>query len=149
VSGPRLAEQLLSTEERGRVRAAIAEVELRTNAEVRVHLDDHCREDEVLDHAAFVFEELAMHRTAQRNGVLIYVSVADHRMAVIGDVAVNERLGDDHWAQVLNVILLHFRQGRYADGLCAGVAHLGQALEPHFPRQMMDRNELGDDITFG
>ncbi len=80
------AEDLLSETERAQVRDAIAAAEKRTSGEIRVHLEDHI-EDEVLDHAAFIFEELGMHRTRDRNGVLIYLSVADRKLAVIGDEA--------------------------------------------------------------
>ena len=86
-----LAERFLTPGERDRVRAAIAEAERATSGELRVHLEDRCEED-VLDHAAFIFDELGMHRTAARNGVLIYVSVGDHRLAVIGRASCRERV---------------------------------------------------------
>ena len=66
------AQDLLSEAERKRVLQAIHKAEELTSGEVRVHLDDTIT-DSVLDHAAFVFEELGMFRTRDRNGVLIYV----------------------------------------------------------------------------
>ena len=48
------------------------------------------RED-VLDHAAYVFEELGMHCTRDRNGVLVYVA-ADRQVAVLGDSGINEQV---------------------------------------------------------
>lgn len=142
------AEDILSEADLERVRAAIREGESRTSGEIRVHLDDSIVDD-VLDHAAFVFEELGMHRTRERNGVLIYVSVAQHRAAVIGDHGVYERLPHGFWNDTLAVVLDQFKAGRYADGLCRGVELLATELQAHFPRAKDDRNELTDDISFG
>lgn len=143
-----LAERFLTPAEHARVRAAIAEAESRTSGELRVHLEDLCQED-VLDHAAFIFDELGMHRTAARNGVLIYISVGDHRMAVIGDAGINAVVPAGFWNDVLGVLRLHFAAGRNADGLCEAVHMVGAKLRAHFPRGSADRNELPDDISIG
>ncbi|HNK70374.1 MAG TPA: TPM domain-containing protein, partial [Flavobacteriales bacterium] len=70
------AAEWLSPTDLDRVRQAVHLAESRTSGEIRVHLDDTIVDD-VLDHAAFVFEELGMHRTKHRNAALIYVSVAE------------------------------------------------------------------------
>ncbi len=142
------AEELLSPEELERVRAAVRKAEAGTSGEIRVHLDDTTVED-VLDHAAFIFQELAMHRTKDRNGVLIYVSVAERRAAVIGDAGINEKLPKGFWNETLGVLLEQFKAGRYAEGLCMGVERLGEQLRAHFPRETDDRNELSDEVSIG
>lgn len=142
------AEDFLTEAERLRVKEAIHQAEGRTSGEIRVHLDEAIEED-VLDHAAFVFEELGMHRTKDRNGVLIYVSVPSKRAAVIGDKAIHERLGDGYWNDVLGILLAHFREGRPCEGLCKGVERLGEQLRTHFPHERNDINELDDDVSFG
>ncbi|MBK9273013.1 MAG: TPM domain-containing protein [Flavobacteriales bacterium] len=143
-----LAERFLTPAERERVKAAIAQAEHATSGELRVHLEDRCEED-VLDHAAFIFDELGMHRTAARNGVLIYVSVGDHRLAVIGDAGINAVVPPNFWNDVLGVLRLHFAAGRHADGLCEAARMVGEKLKAHFPRRSDDRNELPDDISIG
>ncbi|MFT3885329.1 MAG: TPM domain-containing protein [Flavobacteriales bacterium] len=142
------AEDFLTEAERLRVKEAIREAEQRTSGEIRVHLDEAIEEG-VLDHAAFVFQELGMHRTKDRNGVLIYVSVPSQRVAVIGDTNIHARLGDGYWHDVLGILLKHFREGRACEGLCKGIAHLGEQLRTHFPFQADDTNELSDDISYG
>lgn len=140
------AEELLSPAELERVREAIRKAEARTSGEIRVHLDDTIVDD-VLDHAAFVFEELGMHRTQDRNGVLIFVSVAQRRAAVIGDVGIHEKLPHGFWNETLSVILERFKAERYSEGLCMGVERLGEQLRAHFPRANDDRNELSDEVS--
>lgn len=140
------AEELLSPAELEAVKEAIRRAEMRTSGEVRVHLDEVIEED-VMDHAAYVFEELAMHRTAERNGVLLYLSVPSRKVALIGDRGIHERVGDGFWQDVLDGVLAEFRQQRFATGLIAGVERIGEQLAVHFPRTGDDRNELPDDIS--
>ena len=142
------AKELLSHDERERVRHAVRAAEKRTSGEIRVHMDDVI-EGSVLDRAAFVFEELDMHRTKDRNAVLIYVSVAQHRAAVIGDAGINAKLPHGYWNDVLHVLLSEFKVERYCDGLCNAIALLGEQLHAHFPHERDDSNELSDDISFG
>ncbi|MBL7980450.1 MAG: TPM domain-containing protein [Flavobacteriales bacterium] len=141
------AEDFLSNAERERIAQAIGEAERLTSGEIRVHLEDHI-EDDVLDHAAFVFEELGMHRTDQRNGVLIYVCVADRKVAVIGDKGINERVPEGFWTDVVAVLKLHFAAGRRADGLAEAVHMVASKLKQHFPLLANDRNELSNEVSF-
>jgi len=141
-------EEWLTPEELARVRDAVRDAEKRTSGEIRVHLDIAIMED-VLDHAAFVFRNLGMAKTQERNGVLIYVSVPGRKVAVIGDEGIHAKLGDTYWQDVLKIILEHFKQDRFCDGLCAGVERLGEQLREHFPYQRNDVNELRDDVSFG
>ncbi len=141
-------EEWLSPEDLARVRQAIERAEKKTSGEIRVHLDIAIL-DGVLDHAAFVFKDLGMDRTAERNGVLIYVSVPGRKVAVVGDTGIHAKLGDNYWQDVLEAILAHFRQDRFCEGLCTGVEMLGEKLHAHFPHRKGDRNELSNEVSFG
>lgn len=141
-------EEWLSPGDLARVRQAIERAEKRTSGEVRVHLDIAILEG-VLDHAAFVFKDLGMEQTKERNGVLIYVSVPGRKVAVVGDTGIHAKLGDRYWQDVLEAILAHFRQDRFCEGLCAGVEMLGEKLHEHFPHRTDDRNELSNEVSFG
>ena len=74
-----------------RIEHAIAQAELTTSAELRVHLEDNCKEDP-LDRAAYLFEKLEMHKTALRNGVLIYVAFQDRKLAILGDAGIHHHV---------------------------------------------------------
>lgn len=146
VGAPLTLEQFLAEPDHARVMAAIAAAERRTSGELRVHLDEHC-EDDPLDRAAFVFSELGMHRTRQRNGALLYVNVTDRRVAVIGDAGIHQLVGQHFWDDVLELVKLHFIGGRYTEGLIAGVERIGAKLQQHFPWQHDDRNELSNAVS--
>ena len=90
-----------------------------------------------------------MHRTAGRHGVLIYVAVADRKLAVIGDQGIHERVGEAYWQRLVADVLAHFRGERPRDGFLHAVGEVGAALRQHFPRDPDDRNELRDDVSIG
>jgi len=142
------AESFLTPAGREKVQAAIGRAEKRSSGEIRVHLDDIIA-DNPLDHAAYVFTELSMDRTQDRNGVLFYVSVVDRKLAVIGDSGINARVGEDYWTDVLEVVQTHFAAGDHAQGLIAGIDMTGEKLAEHFPHQFADTNELSDEISMG
>jgi uncharacterized membrane protein len=128
--------------------AAIKAAELNTSGEIRLHIEEKCKED-VLDRAAGVFDLLNMHRTAQRNGVLFYLATADRQFAILGDVGINTKVPKDFWENIRNTVLEHFKQGQYVEGLCKGIEMSGAQLKAHFPYQQSDKNELSDEISFG
>ncbi|WP_316929822.1 TPM domain-containing protein [Sphingobacterium sp. T2] len=90
-----------------------------------------------------------MHKTVQRNGVLIYLAIADHQFAIIGDAGINKVVPDNFWEITKDKMLFHFRQGNYVRGLVEGIQEAGEQLRQYFPRQDDDINELPNDIHFG
>ncbi len=143
---PRWVRNFLSETDLEAVRHAISEAEAGTSAEIRVHLDHRCP-GEPMARAVAVFERLGMHRTAERHGVLIYVAVADRKLAVIGDRGIHERVGEGYWQRLATDVIAHFREERPRDGFLHAVRELGGALRRHFPRRPDDRNELGDEVS--
>lgn len=97
--------------------------------------------------AVEVFERLGMHRTDLRAGVLVYVAVADRKLAVIGDVGIHARVGQAYWDGLVARILAHLRDERPRDGLTDAVREIGASLAAHFPRRPDDRNELSDRVS--
>lgn len=144
-----MAEQLFSKEEKSIIEAAIQAAERETSGEIQVHIENHCKID-VLDRAAEVFEMLKMHKTQNRNAVLFYLAVADHKFAILGDAGINRVVPKDFWENIKVEMTLHFRQGKYTEGLRKGIEMSGQQLQSHFPYdQKGDENELPDEISFG
>ena len=142
------AVKFFSKEEKERIKAAVKEAELSTSGEIRVHIDNHCKED-VLDRAAWWFGKLEMHKTEQRNGVLFYLAVKDHKFAILGDAGINSVTPEEFWDKIKEEMLLYFKEGKFSEGLSKGILLAGEALREHFPYQENDVNELSDDISFG
>jgi uncharacterized membrane protein len=132
-----------------RIVAAIRDAEARSRGEVRVHVASR-PVDDVQKAAERQFETLGMTKTAERNGVLLFVAPQSRNFAVVGDTAIHQRLGDAFWRDVAAAMEADFRAGRYTDGIVKGLARAGDALAAHFPREGgTDVNELPDDVTEG
>jgi uncharacterized membrane protein len=129
-----------------KVEAAITTAERNTSAEIRVHLEDKCSEDP-LDRASFIFEKLEMHKTAARNGVLIYVAFSDRKLAIIGDVGIHVHLSPNTWENIKNSMSSEFAQGNFEKGLCGAVESVGEQLKHYFPFQSEDRDELSNSVS--
>ena len=127
---------------------AIKRFELQTSGELRVHVEHLLRRPPV-DEAARVFEALGMHHTAERNGVLILLAPQQRSFAICGDIGIDEVTPADFWDSTCAAMRPHFAEGRYVDGLVAGIEIAGRALAEHFPRRADDVNELPDDISYG
>ena len=134
--------------EHERIVKAIQDAEARSRGEVRVHVSKQAVDDAEAA-AARQFEALGMTRTAERNGVLLFVAPASQTFAVVGDQGIHARCGPDFWKEVAAAVETDFRAGRYTDGIVKGVARAGDALATHFPRRegTPDRNELPDEVT--
>ncbi len=140
--------QFFSKEEKERITAAVREAELNTSGEIRVHIERLCKEN-VLDHAAYLFEKLGMHKTEKRNGVLFYLAFDDHKFAILGDAGINAVTPGDFWDNIKEKMLEEFQENRFCGGLETGIRMAGEQLKEHFPYQEDDVNELPDDISFG
>lgn len=141
------ASNFFTKDEKAKIVQAIAAAEMDCSGEIRVHIDTHCDGD-VLDRAAYVFEKLKMHKTSLRNGVLFYLAVDDHKLAVIGDAGINKLVPEGFWDCEKEVMLEHFKKSEFVEGLVKGISLAGQKLKEFFPRQHNDANELSDEISF-
>lgn len=127
--------------------AAIQQAEKATSGEIRVHIENHCRKN-VLDRAADVFAQLKMHKTAARNGVLVYVALEDRKLAILGDAGINAKVPANFWEGIKIRMVEQFKQGLITEGIREAVLSAGNALKTYFPYQTDDKNELPDDISF-
>ena len=139
--------KFFSREQKDMILQAVRDAELDTSGEIRVHLERRCK-GEALDRAAYLFERLRMHNTAQRNGVLFYLAIEDHKFAILGDAGINAITPEDFWDAIKDRIMEEFSEGRYVSGLEAGIRMAGEKLKEHFPYQEGDVNELPDEISF-
>jgi uncharacterized membrane protein len=152
---PRWAKGVLTDADLDAIVTAVREAEQRTSAEIRVHVEPrvvHGRRPGVtdaLERARRVFAELGMHRTAQRSGVLVYLAIEDHKLAVVGDEGIHAHVGDDYWNGVRDRMVERLRAGAMRAALIGAVTEVGVTLARFFPRRPDDVDELPDDISLG
>lgn len=143
-----MTKDLFTEAQQQQVREAIQEAELNTSGEVKIHIERKLKEN-AMDRAAYVFEQLDLHETKLRNGVLIYLAIESREFAILGDVGINQKVPQGFWDSTSLLMLEHFKKGNFVEGLIAGAKEAGLQLKAHFPYQKGDINELSDDISFG
>src|SRR6185312_15438228 len=89
-----------------------------------------------------VFGQLGVWDTAQNNGVLIYLLLADRIVEIVADRGIAARIGQSDWDGVCLEMERHFRERRFAEGAVAGIRGVGRLLALHFPGRRSAADEL-------
>ncbi len=92
------------------------------------------------------FKVGAERRTTGRTGVLIYLSMREHRAEIVADESIAALVPAEVWGEAMGDMLAEIRKGRIAEGLAAGIRDVGFVLAEHFPRGEDDQNELPDRL---
>lgn len=85
-------------------------------------------------------------RTTGRTGVLIYLSMAEHRAEIIADEAIAAKVAPEVWGDAMHALVAEIRAGRVGEGMVAAVGQVGAVLAQHLPRAEDDTNELPDRV---
>jgi putative membrane protein len=94
---------------------------------------------------AFVEEEVFA--TRDRTGILIFVSLFEHHIEVLGDAGINQRVQPEAWVSIVEHLRDSIRQGRLADGLVQAIDECGALLEQRgVELRSDDENELSDRV---
>lgn len=129
---------------------AIQVAEKDTSGEIRVHIDQNLPTgSSAIDRAKIVFEQLQMHKTEQRNGVLIYMAIKAKQFAIIGDSGIHAVVGNEFWDSIRIQLTTHFKKGNFVSGIELAILETGKKLKQFFPYQSNDVNELSNEISMG
>ena len=86
------------------------------------------------------------HRTASRSGVLLYLSLAEHRAEIVADEAIHARVAPEIWGRAMASLVDALHEDRPADGVKDAIGHIGAVLAGVLPRTGKDPDELPDRI---
>jgi uncharacterized membrane protein len=142
------AKNFFSATQIRKIESAVKSAEENTSGEIRVHIENRCK-GEAIFCATNAFHKLGMHKTELRNGVMLYVAVRDKKFAVIGDEGIHKHVPSGFWDLVRDKMGEHFRQEKFTEGICEGIAMTGLELKKYFPLSASDKNELSNQVTFG
>ena len=130
------------------IEAAIGAAESRTSGEIRFVIETALdpvaagRGYTPRERALEVFSRFRVWDTELRNGVLIYVLVADRDVEILADRGAAAVIPADGWEAAARRMEEEFRAGRFREGAVAGVEAVGALLETRFPARAADRDEL-------
>lgn len=142
-------EDFLTQEEESAIVEAICVAEKNTSGEIRVHIEKTAGLADPYDRAMEVFHDLKMDETQLKNGVLLYIAVDDHTFVICGDQGINDIVENDFWDCTKDIMVAHFKDGNFKQGLIDGILRAGEKLKIHFPRTADDINELSNEISKG
>jgi uncharacterized membrane protein len=133
---------------RDAIEAAIRDVESRHAGEIRFavetafELPDAWNDLPPRRRALQLFGQLGVWDTAQNNGVLIYVLMADRVVEIVADRGISAAVAQSEWDEVCRQMELHYRAGRFAEGSVAGIQGVGRLVARHFPASGGGTDEL-------
>ena len=96
------------------------------------------------ERAIEVFSLLRLWDTSERNGVLIYLLLADRDIEIVADRGVNAKVASAEWEGICRTMEQGLKAGRNGEAVVAGIQRVSALLAHHFPRRADDRNELPD-----
>jgi uncharacterized membrane protein len=138
--------EFLSKLEHDRIAQAIRDAEAKTSGQILVYIQRGKLSVDPLVAAQKKFHRLGMHKTQERNAVLIFVAPRAHKFAVLGDKAIHEKCGEEFWQRVVDLMQAHFKNEKFSDALVEAIEETGKILATHFPKRSPSSSELPDDI---
>ncbi|MBW2712391.1 MAG: hypothetical protein JRC77_01425 [Deltaproteobacteria bacterium] len=97
--------------------------------------------------AQIEFYELEVSRTQERTGILLFVSLMEHRAVVLADRSIAEKLDAKVWQDLVDLMIQGVKSGDLAAGMTQAIQRCGELLAPHFPIADDDINELHDHLV--
>jgi uncharacterized membrane protein len=102
------------------------------------------RDQTARDRALDIFSNLRIWDTAENNGVLIYLLLADRKVEIVADRGIDAKVGREGWKKICAEMETEFRSGNFEAGVIKGIEAVSRQLAAHFPPHRGDRNELPD-----
>jgi uncharacterized membrane protein len=139
--------EFLSKLEHDQIVRTIRDAESKTSGQIRVFVQRGKLDVDPLPAAHRRFHRLGMHKTPERNAVLIFVAPRAHKFAIVGDKAIHEKCGDTLWAHLVNQMRDHFRNEKFSEAIVDAIREIGEALATQFPRRSTSSGELPDELV--
>lgn len=136
----------LTESEEKEVVDSIANAEKLTSGEIRLHIENRCKKDPI-ERAKEVFAQLNMQNTKQRNAILVYIALIDHKLVIWGDEGIHVQVGQSFWDSEVEQLVRAFKEKAFKTGLVQTITQIGSKLGELFPYQDDDTDELDNTIS--
>lgn len=103
---------------------------------------------EVEANAQMAFQRFRVKHTKEAVGVLVYISLFERMVHVIGDEAINQKISQDQWQSLSSIIVTGFKSNEPFDGLTKGIDIIGELLAKQFPISEDNPNEISNTLNF-
>jgi putative membrane protein len=96
--------------------------------------------------ALMLFRAGTEQRTLSKTGVLLYLSLAEHRAEIVADAAIHSKAPQEAWGEAMAVLIEAIKDDRPGDGIASAIEKIGVVLAEHFPHTGTDPNEMPDRL---
>lgn len=103
-------------------------------------------EQAVRERALSIFFLKGVHKTEERTGILIFISLLERKVWILGDEGIHGKIRSDFWRSLTKELTEGIKEDRTFDALCSVIAKCGRELACHFPGKASRKNQLGDDV---
>ena len=93
------------------------------------------------------FADQGLHHTRDHTGILILIALLEHRVEVLADRGINQKVDAGTWDEIVRMITAGIKSGDACDAFCQAIEHCGNILATHFPRQADDKDELPNRLV--
>jgi putative membrane protein len=93
------------------------------------------------------FTAQGLHYTRAHTGILILASLLEHRVEVLADRGINEKVAAGTWNEIVQFLTAGLKSGSACDGYCKAIERCGEILAQHFPRSPDDTDELANKLV--
>jgi putative membrane protein len=100
----------------------------------------------VRQRAVLCFFQRGVHRTEEQTGILLFISLLERKVWILGDTGIDAKIGAEVWSSLASELSEGIRKGRAPETLRQVIAKCGKELERHFPGRSGQKNELCDDV---
>ena len=150
LSAPWQVQRYFSRQALTHIEAAIRDSERRHSGQIRfavevgLHPQSLWQGKTPRQRALELFARLGVWDTAQNNGVLIYLLLADHDVEIVADRGIHAYVGTAQWASICHEMEALFRGGAFEAGVLHGITRISDLMQQHFPPVNGQPNELSD-----
>jgi putative membrane protein len=93
------------------------------------------------------FADQGLHHTRDHTGILILIALLEHRVEVLADRGINEKVSPGIWDEIVHSISAGIKSGHACDAYCKAIERCGDILATHFPRRADDKDELPNRLV--
>lgn len=103
-------------------------------------------EETVRERAVRAFYEKELYKTKDETGILIFISLLEHRVWILGDRGINAKIAPDFWKDIASDLSAGIRKKEHGKSVCQAISKCGEELSGYFPIKKGDINELTDEV---
>lgn len=97
--------------------------------------------EEVHQRALQAFYEHGVGNTKDRDGVLIFISLLEHRALILADIGIAAKVANDQWDAILKEGLINLKRNNLNEALLGLIRGTGDKLTQHFPRNTQESED--------